>query len=153
MSALLNLLPVLKYVFYVVCYCVCSYTDNDLTEKKKKILVVDDEPDICFAFKKSLEEHGFNVDAFVNPQESLQNFKPGIYDLVILDIKMPQVDGFTLYKQIRRRDRKVKVCFITASEEYYKEQFLELKKEECFMQKPIPLYNLLERVNVVLGNR
>ena len=62
------------------------------------------------------------------------------------------IDGFTLYEQIRRRDINVKVCFITASEEYYKEQFPELKKEECIMQKPISLDNLLERVNVVLRN-
>jgi DNA-binding response OmpR family regulator len=113
-------------------------------------LLVDDEADICLTFKNGLEDYGFFVDAFENPQESLQNFKPGIYDLVILDIKMPHIDGFTLYKQIRRRDRIVKVCFITASEEYYKEQFPELKKEECIMQKPISLDNLLGRVNVVL---
>jgi DNA-binding response OmpR family regulator len=136
----------------VICYCVSSYTDNNLTEKKKKILLVDDEPDICFTLKYGLGEYGFNVDVFENPQESLQNFKPGIYDLVILDIKMPQIDGFTVYEQIKRRDRNVKVCFIIASEEYYKEHFPELKKEECFMQKPIPLDNLLERVNVVLSN-
>lgn len=78
-------------------YCI-SIHDNNLTEKKKKILVVDDEADICLTFKNELENYGFVVDAFENSQESLHNFKPSIYDLVILDIKMPHIDGFTLYR-------------------------------------------------------
>jgi DNA-binding response OmpR family regulator len=81
----------------------------------------------------------------------LQNFKSGIYDLVVLDIKMPKIDGIKLYQEIRKIDKKVKVCFITASEEYYVKQFPELEKEECFMQKPISMDNFIDRIKLALA--
>ena len=83
----------------------------------------------------------------------MQNFKSGIYDLVISDIKMPKIDSFSLYEQIKRIGSNVKICCITALEVYYKEHFPELKKEECFMQKPIPLDDLVNRINLVLSNQ
>jgi two-component system, OmpR family, response regulator CpxR len=63
---------------------------------KKKILVVDDEPDITLLFKEALEEEGFKVDIFNDPMNALKNFKPRFYDLVILDIVMPNMDGIKL---------------------------------------------------------
>ena len=57
---------------------------------------------------------------------------PGTYDLIVLDIKMPNIDGIKLYHQLRKVDKNVKVCFIIASEEYHLEHFLELKEEKCF---------------------
>ena len=89
---------------------------------QKKILVVDDEPDLTMLCRLALEYHGFKVDSFNDPQEALSNYQPGYYDLVILDIKMPKMDGFLLYDEIKKKDHKAKVCFLTASELYY-EQF------------------------------
>jgi DNA-binding response OmpR family regulator len=54
-----------------------------------RILVVDDEPDLTQVSTLALEYHGFKVDSFNDPQEALSKYKPGLYDLVILDIKMP----------------------------------------------------------------
>lgn len=121
------------------------------TSAKKRILLVDDDMDTCVTFKKMLEEQDFDVHAFVRSQDVLENFMPGAYDLVVLDIKMPNIDGIKLYHQLRKVDKNVKVCFITASEEYYIEHFPELKEEKCFMQKPISLDNFVDRVKLALA--
>ena len=70
---------------------------------QKKILAVDDEADLTMLCSLALEYHGFKVDTFNDPQEALSNFKPDYYDLVILDIKMPKMDGFELYDEIKKR--------------------------------------------------
>jgi DNA-binding response OmpR family regulator len=118
---------------------------------KKRILLVDDDMDTCLTFKKMLEEQDFDVHAFVRSQDALENFMHYAYDLVVLDIKMPNIDGIKLYHQLRKVDKNVKVCFITASEEYYIEHFPELKEEKCFMQKPISLGNFVDRVKLALS--
>jgi two-component system, OmpR family, response regulator ChvI len=69
-----------------------------------RILLVDDEPDVIFTFKKGLEANGFVVDAFEDPVLALSNFKPGIYGLLLLDVKMPQINRFELYEKIKKID-------------------------------------------------
>lgn len=78
-----------------------------------------DEPDIIFTFKNGLEANGFVVDDFDDPILALSNFKPGIYGLLFLDVKMPQINGFELYEKMRKIDSEVRGCFITAYEVYY----------------------------------
>jgi DNA-binding response OmpR family regulator len=122
-------------------------------QTQKKILAVDDEPDLTKLCSLALEYHGFKVDTFNDPQEALSNYKPGYYDLVILDIKMPKMDGFELYDEIKKKDHKAKVCFLTASELYY-EEFR--KKEYCaldrdlFIRKPIDNEELLREVSKIM---
>jgi DNA-binding response OmpR family regulator len=87
----------------------------------KRILVVDDESDLTLFYRMSLEYHRFEVETFNDHRNALSNFQTDYYDLIIPDIKMPNMDGFELYAEIRKRDKKVKVCFLTASELYYKE--------------------------------
>ena len=83
--------------------------------RRRKILIVDDEPDITSSFKEALRDHGFEqVDISNDPLLALKNFNAGSYDLLVIDIVMPQMDGFSLYEEIRKIDKKVKVCFITA---------------------------------------
>jgi DNA-binding response OmpR family regulator len=125
--------------------------NNDKTVKNK-ILLVDDEIDTCLTFKNMLEENGYDTNAYDKPLDALHNFKSDIYDLVVLDIKMPKIDGIKLYQEIRKIDKKVKVCFITASEDYYIKQFPELKNEACFMQKPISMENFIDRINLALAS-
>lgn len=121
-----------------------------MNNNNKRILVVDDEPDLTQVSTLALEYHGFKVDSFNDPQEALSKFKPGSYDLIILDIKMPKMDGFELYHEIKKKDNNAKVCFLTASELYY-EEFR--KKEYCaldrnlFIQKPIDNEDLVKEIN------
>jgi DNA-binding response OmpR family regulator len=121
--------------------------------ENNRILVVDDEPDLTQVSTLALEYHGYKVDSFNDPQEALSKFKPGSYDLIILDIKMPKMDGFELYHEIKKKDNNAKVCFLTASELYY-EEFR--KKEYCaldrnlFIQKPIDNEDLVKEINKML---
>jgi CheY-like chemotaxis protein len=84
--------------------------------QRRRILIIDDELYITFTFKMILEENGFNkqVDTYNEPLLALQNFKPGVYGLLIIDIVMPVMDGFRLYQQIKQIDNKPKVIFATA---------------------------------------
>jgi DNA-binding response OmpR family regulator len=119
-----------------------------------RILVVDDEPDLTQVSALALEYHGFKVDSFNDPQEALSKFKPGSYDLIILDIKMPKMDGFELYHEIKKKDNNAKVCFLTASELYYeefrKEEYCALDRN-LFIQKPIDNEDLVKEINKMLN--
>lgn len=85
--------------------------------KKYRVMIVDDEQDITTIFKIGLENNEFIVTTFNDPLEALSRFKPGLYDLMILDIRMPGMNGFQLYQKIKDIDDKAKVCFLTAFEE------------------------------------
>ena len=118
-------------------------------KKQKRILVVDDDPDVILTMKVALKDEGFEVDTFDSPQLALSSFKPNFYDLILLDIKMPNIDGFELYGEIKKRDDKVKVCFLTASEYTEYEEFLKENPkvvEKCFARKPIPIDELAKIV-------
>ena len=123
-------------------------------QEQKKILVVDDEPDLTMNCSLALEYHGFKVDTFTDPRKALSNYKPQYYDLVILDIMMPNMDGFQLYDEIKKKDKKAKVCFLTASELYYE----EFRKKEysaidkiLFIRKPIENEELINQVNRLMS--
>jgi DNA-binding response OmpR family regulator len=58
------------------------------------------------------------VDSYTDPTVALSNFKSGLYDLLLLDIKMPEIDGFDLHQKMKKIDSNVKTCFLTASELY-----------------------------------
>jgi two-component system, OmpR family, response regulator ChvI len=111
---------------------------------KNRILVVDDEPDIAQVLKMGLEKNGFAVDAYNNPLDAISNFKTGSYDLLLLDIKMPKMNGFELYNKLRQIDEKARICFITAYELYFDEfkRIFPKIKVECFIRKPVSIDNL-----------
>jgi two-component system aerobic respiration control sensor histidine kinase ArcB len=120
-------------------------------------MVVDDEPDSCITFKKTLEDHGFTVDTYENPGETLRNFRAGVYDLVILDIKMPEITGFELYEKLKKIDSKVKVCFITALAGYYSSSYDKFQRlhpeltKQHIMLKPTSIDDVVKKVNLILG--
>lgn len=125
-------------------------------EKKNKILVVDDEPDNTSIFSMSLEDGGFEVDAFTDPLLALSMFKSDHkrYDYLVLDIKMPDMNGFELYEEIRKIDNKVKACFLTAFGEGYTEEFgrrFPTSTNVSFMRKPIRVDDLVKEVNKMVN--
>jgi DNA-binding response OmpR family regulator len=117
--------------------------------KGKRIMVVDDELDLTLFYRMSLEYYGFEVETYNDPKRALSSFKPDYYDLIILDIKMPEMDGFELYREIKERDPNAKACFLTASELYYKEfrtkEYSTLDKE-LFIRKPIGNEELIKEI-------
>ena len=123
-------------------------------ENNNRILVVDDEPDLTKISVMALEYYGYKVDAFNDPKEALSKYKPGSYDLIILDIKMPEMNGFELYREIKKKDNKTKVCFLTASELYYKEfrekEFRSLDRN-LFIRKPINNEELAKEINKLIS--
>jgi DNA-binding response OmpR family regulator len=147
----------------LICYQKCD--DNKLTKqdkqeirKKKRILIVDDERDITNSFSLALEDSGlFDVDTFNDPRIALSNFKPNHYDLLLFDIKMPHMNGFELYDEIKKMDNNVKVCFISAYDVDYnalREQFPSLEMDcfipQDFITKPTEISKLIERLELEL---
>jgi DNA-binding response OmpR family regulator len=122
---------------------------------KRRLLIVDDEQDIAFTLHTALQESGFEVVSFSDPLLALQRFKPRYYDLMILDIRMPDMNGFELYRQIRRKDKEVKVCFLTAVREFreyeqYKGEVYPKLGERYFLAKPVSNDELIRKVNEIL---
>lgn len=113
-------------------------------------MVVDDERDIAYIIKRSLELHGFcSIDSFTNPEEALSHFKPNSYSLSIVDIGMPNMNGFELYREMRKIDQNVKTCFLTAYENYndeYWKVFPSSWEVRCIMKKPVSLAYLVKHV-------
>ena len=113
-------------------------------------MVVDNEPDITLTLQAGLEAGGFDVDAFTDPKLALSSFKPGLYNLVLIDVMMPEMDGFELYERLKELDPDVKVCFLTASEMYHqkirKVEHYALNKD-LFLQKPISTSDLIREIN------
>jgi two-component system, OmpR family, response regulator ChvI len=120
---------------------------------KKRVLIVDDDPDILITYKKGLEDSGlFEVETFADPEETLSNFRSGLYDCLIIDVRMPKMDGFQLYDKMKDIDNKVKVCFITAYEINYEalRKVFPTLGMECFIQKPIEVSQLVRKINAEL---
>jgi DNA-binding response OmpR family regulator len=113
----------------------------------KKILVVDDDSNITFTFNTILRKQGYEVQTYNDPSKAALEFESGTYDLALIDIRMPKMNGFELYREIRKKDTQVKVCFITA---------FEISKEESgspssdglvvFVKKPIGMKELTDTV-------
>jgi two-component system catabolic regulation response regulator CreB/two-component system response regulator ChvI len=121
----------------------------------KRILVVDDESDVCFVLKSVLCDNGFVVDSYDDPLIALEKFKADFYNLVILDIKMPELDGFSLFRNIKRLDKKVRICFLTAGEMYYHvdSDIFSSVPENCLIRKPIENEELMARINEIIGQK
>jgi FixJ family two-component response regulator len=116
---------------------------------------VDDDADIVSTFQMILEMNGFEVEAYTSPTFALSNFKPDEFGLLILDIRMPVMNGFELFKKIRSIDSNVVVaCFITAYEDYreeFKESFPILDEVKYFIRKPKAIEDLVNHVSTILG--
>ena len=125
---------------------------------KKRLMIVDDEADITNSFSLALEDSGlFVVDTYNDPLVALSNYRPNSYDLLLLDIKMPKMNGFELYGQIKKLDNNVKVCFISAYDVDFNalgDLFPSLEKDclipKNIIRKPIEVSKLIERIELEL---
>jgi two-component system, OmpR family, response regulator ChvI len=122
---------------------------GSMQTKKYRVMIVDDEQDITTIFKIGLENNQFIVTTFNDPLQALSKFRSGLYELLILDIRMPGMNGFQLYRKIREIDNKVKVCFLTAFDESsgeFKSSFPFLEEVKCYLKKPITVQDLVKRL-------
>ena len=123
--------------------------------RKRRILLVDDEPDICMVYQMVLQDAGYECRSYTDPVKALQEFRVNYYDLILLDIKMPVLNGFELCKKIIELDKTVHIIFITASEAYYEkfrgQHFPELGKIN-YIQKPVDNDELVQLVDMIIAN-
>jgi CheY-like chemotaxis protein len=122
--------------------------------EKNRVLLVDDEPDVVYLVKKSLERNGFAVDAYTDPLLALQNFKGGVYSLLLLDIKMPKINGIEFFRRVEKEDDKVKVCFFSASEyltSNVKDKFCNSPDKFLFISKPISIPEMTRQIKQFFG--
>jgi CheY-like chemotaxis protein len=130
-------------------------TVNANTEEQrlsKVILIADDDPDVTTVFGLGLEDEGFDVYTYNDPLEALTKFRPNFYDLLLVDINMPKIDGIELSRQILELDANVKICFITAGEaniEVLRELY-PTRNIGCYIKKPVTIEQLVRRVKVEL---
>jgi DNA-binding NtrC family response regulator len=127
---------------------------NSVANRPRRILVVDDDVDVVTTFKLILEMNGFEVDAYTNPTLALSSFEPNSYGLLLLDINMPTMNGFELFKKMKSIDSKAEVCFITAFEDYreeFRESFPMLDEAKYFIRKPKAIEDLVNHVATILG--
>ena len=128
---------------------------NENNNNIATILLVDNESDNTCVLSMGLEDAGFKVDAFNDPMLALSNFKPNFYSLLILDINMPKMNGYELYKEIRKIDDKVKICILTASEIYYESLRApppQLSYDvKCFIPKPVAIDDFVKKVKEELN--
>jgi CheY-like chemotaxis protein len=136
--------------------CNSENTNNAKTSILVRILVVDDEPDINFIVKTiSEKQRGFRVDSLHDPELALKSFRPGLYDLLILDIRMPKMNDIDLYNKISKMDENIRVCFLSANEQFYediKNQLsLSMEADFYFLQKPFSSEELVRHVDKIIA--
>ena len=124
------------------------------TIKGKNILLVDDDKDLVDLFKTFLEYDGFKVDAFTDPVDALYSFKKDIYDLVLLDLKIPNLNGLILSQKLKNIDPALLFCFITGNKEFIEHiKRYNLDIDNIIIYKPIWLNELRIKVNSLLSNQ
>jgi DNA-binding response OmpR family regulator len=122
--------------------------------QNKRILIVDDNTDIAFTLRIGIEDNdsSMQVYSYDNPVNALLDFKPNFYDLLLIDVNMPLMDGFELCEKLLQRDINVKVCFMTAGEINMDaaREVHPLKSIGCFIKKPITTDALVRRIRAEL---
>ena len=145
------------YCFVCNIYYICerSLPKGLAVAEKNRILLVDDEPDVVYLVKRGLERNGFEVDGYTDPLLALRDFKGGVYSLLLLDIKMPKIDGIELFNIINKEDDYVKVCFFSASDflsSSLKNNFHNSPPDKfLFILKPISIIEMTEKIKQFFG--
>ena len=122
-----------------------------MSKPKSKILIIDDDEDITNLFSLFLKYNGYIVDAYTNPFEAINNFRKNSHDLIILDLKMPKMDGMTLYHKIKEIDSNVIICFTSADINYIKQLQKDIIDiDKIVLYKPILLKDLKNKIESLL---
>src|SRR5688500_10701320 len=119
---------------------------------KKRVLIIDDDEDINNLFKIYLESNGYIVNAYTNPIEAFNNFRKNSHDLIVLDLKVPKMDGMTIYHKIKKIDNNVIICFTTADINYI--QLLQkgiIDIDKMVLYKPVLLKDLKNNIDWLLS--
>ena len=121
------------------------------SKSKGRILIIDDDKDITDLFAIYLESNGYNVYTYTNPVEAFNNFRKNSHDLILLDLKMPNMDGMTLFHKIKEIDNNVIICFTTTNINYIQ----QLRKgiidsEKIVLYKPVLLKDLKNKIDSLL---
>ena len=123
----------------------------------RRILIVDDEPDIALTFKASLDGHcyyhnndrlQFEVYTFNDPLEALLDFKPHFYDLMLVDVYMPRMNGLELSQKIVEIDPNIRVCCMSAADvniDGLREVYPRVSFG-CFIKKPVSIEFLVKKL-------
>jgi DNA-binding response OmpR family regulator len=124
--------------------------------RTSNIIMVDNEPDVNITLKTALEENGeFEVDTFNDAESVLFAFKPGHYDLAILDVRMQGMNGFQLCRKLREIDKALKICFLTASDltslQDIDSDIINDLRTDYFIAKPVNITDLINRLRVILS--
>jgi DNA-binding response OmpR family regulator len=119
---------------------------------KKRVLIIDDDKDVGNLFKIYLEKSGeYQIDAYTDPVDALYYFKKGLYDLVLLDLKMPQIDGISMYQQLKKVDSNTSICLITADIANLEQLKTKIPNiEKYVIYKPTLLRNLKDKIDSLL---
>ncbi|MGI0020052.1 MAG: response regulator [Nitrososphaera sp.] len=118
-----------------------------MSDAKLRVLVVDDEPDITSIIQMGLERKGFSVSVYNSPTAALQECMPGAYDIALLDVRMPGMNGFELYQELQKKDARVKPCFMSAFDISSEElDTLFPSKERPFIRKPFVMPELVKKL-------
>jgi DNA-binding response OmpR family regulator len=125
----------------------------DAKLSKRRILIIDDDPDINNLFKLFLEHDGYKVNAYTDPVDALYTFRKNTFDLILLDLKMPKMSGMLLYQKLRNIDPHLLFCFITGDKEYIQCLKNIAEIEKIVIYKPILLSDLRNKVNSLLSEK
>ena len=118
-----------------------------------RILLVDDDKDHLRLFTMILEDGGYSVDAYNDPDTALLKFRPNYYDMAVLDYIMPDLNGLDLYRRIREIDPRIRCSILTATHEKFSED--EDNPQGLgnlrVIRKPIGNEELLMNINSILN--
>ena len=122
------------------------------TTKEKNILIVDDDEDLVNLYEMFLKYDGYKVDAFTDPLDALSSFRKDVYDLVLLDLKMPEMNGVELFHELQNIDPNLLYRFITAANKEYIDNIKtnNIDIEENIIYKPLWLNELRTTIHSLL---
>jgi DNA-binding response OmpR family regulator len=122
--------------------------DTSRANNARNILIVDDEEDILLVLHRAFTKAGFNCKTIPNPKLALAAFAPNVYDVILLDVKMPDMSGFELAKAILSKDPSARICFFTAFDAYEHQSNRVSGQVDttCILKKPISPAALIAHV-------